>query len=153
MARNKLAQLLLEHDTLEHENESQSNISKFGLEQITNIHETIAQGLYKYDPNRYPLDAPYDPLVEIAKLGITSLDENIQFKCHSKLAEYKYPQVKGIEISAKADREIKVSIHLADYAKADTIEIEPEDIEADEPTESEERDYVQRVLGTGKKLD
>lgn len=150
MNKNRLAKLLLEEDRISSQNNQE--ISKFGLEQITNIHKTIEQGLLRYAPHLFSEMDPYDPLVEIAKLSLNSQDDNLKFKCHSKLAEYKYPQVKSIEINAKEDKEVRISIEIAGYAQGPTssTDTEPEDIEMVD--ETEQQSYVEKVLGSGKDI-
>ena len=164
MPKNRLLQILEDDDKVSAPNSGTSPvsaISKFGVEQILNIHNTIETGLNKWEPNLFPKDNPYDPLVAIAKLAFSTDDDNLKFKCHSKLAEYKYPQVRSLEINAKEDKEIHISIEIAGYARSHPdsetrsgsngpdIEIEPEDIEIEEV--DERQSYVESVLGQANK--
>ena len=160
MPKNRLLQILQEDEKLTADG-STGAVSKFGVEQILNIHNTIETGLNRWEPNLFPKDNPYDPLVAIAKLAFSTDDDNLKFKCHSKLAEYKYPQVRSLEINAKEDKEIHISIEIAGYARSHPdsetrsgsngpdIEIEPEEIEIEEVDERES--YVESVLGQANK--
>lgn len=149
MQKNRLAKLLTEEDRIDSTDGSLPAISKFTIDQITNVHQTIEAGLLHYAPHLFS-QHPYDPLVEIAKLAINTQDDNLKFKCHSKLAEYKYPQVRSIEINAKEDKDINITIEIAGYARQDApIEIEPEDIEIVEP--DPQQSYVDSVLSQANK--
>lgn len=142
MAKNRLAKLLLEDQVADaggtHE------VTKFGVEQITNVSEFVEKELKRWDTSI----ELYDPLVEIAKLARMSSDENMQFKCHSFLAQYKYPQIRSLEIQNKVDKEVKITVTLAGYARANEVIIPPEDIstegDIDEETPDDMTDYMLR---------
>lgn len=154
MSRNKLADLLLNNSTVSTQPETGESlpISKFGLDQIINVHETIQAGLSRYDPTAFG-QQPYDPLVEIAKLAYNTEDDNLKFNCHKLLASYKYPSIRSLEIRGKEDREIHVTIDIAGYAKGNAVEIEPEDIETEDlDPDTEKYDYLTNVLNKDKDL-
>ncbi len=149
MAKNRLAKLLLEDTVAERSNGK--SITKFGIDNITNVHEMLSQRLYEWDNNI----VDYDPLFEIAKLGVMTEDDNLKFKCHTELARFKYPQIRSLEIQNKEDREVTITVQLADYAQPRTIEVEAEEVEVegDLEAETEHSDYASYVLGKTKEED
>lgn len=145
MPRNALTKRLLEEDIIETDSMA---VSKFGVEQITNVYEALENGVAKYTGNH-----GYNPLLEIAKLGFRTDNEDLAFKCHAKLAEFLHPQVKSIEINAKEDKEVKITVQLAGYAQTSPTDyVEPEDIETEgEVLEEKPHDYTDMVLGAKNK--
>lgn len=125
MARNKLAKLLLEDTTIE--TESGAHANSFGIEQIMNVRGYLQNRLARHDVHL----ADYDPLFEIAKLAARTDDDSLIFKCHSKLADYMYPQIRSLEVQAKQDREVVVKIEIAGYARSTQVETEAEEIDVE----------------------
>ena len=126
---------------------SRGEITKFGAENITNIHQDILNGLNQWDSSIIY----YNPLIEIAKLAYTTDSDDLKFKCHQEIAKYLHPQVSALQIQSKDSKEIKITVEIADYAKKPDYIIEPEDIEvtgeidadevnADEALELDEED-------------
>lgn len=139
MAKNRLAKLLLEEHSVQTQNGA---VTSFGLDQIINVRGELNKRLFNFDESM----GDYDPLFEIAKLGRMTDDEDLAFKCHSKLADYMYPQVKSLEIQAKEDREVTVTVQIAGYAQQKPVEVEAEEIETEGDLDDEKPDYVQYVL-------
>jgi hypothetical protein len=145
MPRNKLAKLLLEDQSTE--SSSGQHVNTFGVDQIINIQEELNRRLHEWDQSV----GNYNPLFEIAKLALCTDSEDLRFKCHARLADHLYPQVKSLEIQSKQDREVKISIEIAGYAKAQKdVELSSEDIQEIETEgdidEEETLDHTEWVL-------
>jgi len=146
MPRNKLAKLLLGDEKAAPE----SSITKFGLENITNLSHFLKQRVNNLGVN------DYDPLYEIAKIAILTDKDDLRFRCHQELAKYVYPQIRSLEIQAKEDKEINIKVSLAGYASSkdireeeSTADDEVEDIETEGdlvPEEDKKFDYQDFVL-------
>jgi|SRR5215469_2395501 len=134
MPRSKLAKLLLEEQSqVETGTDNAYNITKFGVEQLTNLMSTLQDQLHTWDPNL----TNYNPLFEIAKIAFLSDSEAIKLKAHSEIAKYGYPQVRSLEVQAKQDKNITLKIELADYARSRTLDsAEIEEIEAEDVDEA-----------------
>jgi len=136
MARNKLAQLLIDSATAETEDVT---VSAFGVEQITGVRSYLLSRLRQYDGT---LD--YDPLFEIAKIGLRTDNEKLAVHCHNIVANHFYPTVKALDINTKVDKEVNIRIELADYARPVAVEVEAEELEVDE--ENEREDYETSIM-------
>ena len=143
MPRNKLAKLLLEDQSTE--SSSGQHVNTFGVDQIIDIQSILSQRLHEWDPTVND----YNPLFEIAKLALATDNEDLRFKCHSRLADHLYPTVKALEIQSKQDKDIRITVEIAGYAKAaviDAVAEEIEDIEIEGDIDEEETDNAERVI-------
>ena len=132
-ANRKLEQLLNEVNT----SEQHANLLS------SDLHSLILTGLQKWDP----CIEEYDPLIEIAKIGMSAESESDKLRAHTTIASYMYPQIGRVEVHNKEDKNINIKIEIADYAKESILEIEPEDIEIEGEIEAEKpRDYTDFVL-------
>jgi len=111
------------------------NSSEQHAESITEkLRAEIIAGLRKWDPTL----EDYNPLVEIAKLGLNdNNDTSTQLRAHTEIAHHMYPQIGRVEIHNQEDKKIDITIQIADFAKGDTVEIEPEDIEVEGDLQAE----------------
>lgn len=128
MARSKLARMLLENQSVQPESSNISGLTKLGIEHITNVSAFLKEKLRNWDKG---ID-DYDSLFEIAKIAYLTDKEDIQLRCHMELARYQYPQIRSLEIQSKEDKEVRISVHLADYAQSNettATPVEAEDIE------------------------
>lgn len=153
MPRNKLTRLLLEDNTAD-SNGASTGLTKIGIEQISDLSGYLKTQIALYDPRINN----YDPLLEIAKIASLTDKEDLQFRCHQEIAKYMYPQIRSLEIQAKEDKEIKISVHLAGYARnAKQANEDVEDIETEDIDESSEHeagvDYTDYVLKKSNKND
>jgi hypothetical protein len=149
MAKNKLAKLLLEDQSVDSPTGESTGISKFSVEKITDLHSDLLTKLHSWDGRK-----DYNPLYEIAKLADTTDNDDLRFKCHSRLADYLYPQLRSLEINAKQDKEININVNIAGYAQGKPLEIEVEDIEIEDPDPEEKPyNYVDSVLKKTKDED
>lgn len=143
MARNKLAKLLLEDQSST--TSTGQHVNTFSIDTIIDIQSQLSQRLHNWDPT--VLD--YNPLFEIAKLALVTDNEDLRFKCHSRLADHLYPQVKSLEIQSKQDRDIRISVEIAGYAQSHRslesdldssviTDIQPEDVDEEAITDHTE---------------
>lgn len=144
MPRNKLAKLLLEDQSLV--SSSGQHVNTYNVEQIVDIQAELSRRLHEWDP----LVNDYNPLFEIAKLALATDNEDLRFKCHSRLADHLYPQVKSLEIQSKQDRDIKITVEIAGYAKGagpSVVEVEAEELEVEGDIDEEQiTDHTSWVL-------
>lgn len=148
MPRNKLAKLLLEDQSSV--SSSGQHVNTFSIDQIINVQNQLSERLHDWDATVND----YNPLFEIAKLALATDNEDLKFKCHSRLADHFYPQVKSLEIQSKQDKEIRISVEIAGYAKSKTVEIEAEDIEVEGDIDEEEpKDLTEWILEQTAKKD
>jgi len=127
MPRNKLAKLLLENDQAI-QTDNGSSLSQFGLESITNIAKFLKDRISRWNPDI----SDYDPLFEIAKIAYLTTDERLAFNCHQTLASYQYPQIRSLEVQAKEDKEIRIKVELAGYARTGDFDHGSSDNDGDE---------------------
>jgi len=149
MPRNKLAKLLLENQSTEVSNGQ--HVNTFGIEQIIDVQKMLSDRLHEWDETV----TNYDPLFEIAKLALCTDNEDLKFKCHARLAEHLYPTVKSLEIQAKQDKEIRITVEIAGYAKQDQEIIDITDIESEGDLDEDRPSYTEYVLeqaGKGKDI-
>ena len=153
MPRNKLAKLLLEDQSTEVKNGQ--HVNTFGVEQIIDIQHMLSSRLSEWDESVIN----YDPLFEIAKLALCTDNEDLRFKCHSRLADHLYPTVKSLEIQSKQDKDIRITVEIAGYARSKIGSEDVEDIEVEsiqsEGDADEERitDHTKWVLEQNIKKD
>lgn len=90
--------------------------------------DKIREQLAKEEGNEELLQ--YDPLVEIAKIGINPLvTDELKLRCHDTIAGYIYPKVKSLEVSSKQDNSINININVKSYSKEKKGEISPDNID------------------------
>ena len=149
MARNKLAKLLLEDQSTT--SSTGQHVNTFSIDTIIDIQSQLSERLHSWDPTV----SDYNPLFEIAKLALVTDNEDLRFKCHSRLADHLYPQVKSLEIQSKQDKEIRISVEIAGYARAsqpESLDIEDVEIEGD-IDEEDPHDHTEWVLKQNIKRD
>lgn len=152
MPRNKLAKLLLEDQTTE--STSGQHVNTFGVDQIIDIQQELSSRLHEWDGTVNN----YNPLFEIAKLALCTDNEDLRFKCHARLADHLYPQVKSLEIQSKQDRDIKITVSIAGYAQQhrmdDVIDVVPEEVDVEGDIDEEDiKDHTEWVLKENVKKD
>jgi len=157
MPRNKLAKLLLEEQNeVANPESNQFNITKFGVEQITNLMSNLQDQIRTWSPEI----TSYNPLFEIAKIAFMSDNEAIKLKAHSEIAKYGFPQVRSLEVQSKQDNNITFKIELADYARSHTLdpadieELQVEDIDEDsrDAMESYNEMVMKQAVKPGREL-
>jgi hypothetical protein len=150
MPRNKLAKLLLEDQSTE--SSTGQHVNTFGVDQIISIQSMLSHRLTEWDSSVQN----YDPLFEIAKLALVTDNEDLRFKCHSRLADHLYPTVKALEIQSKQDKDIRITVEIAGYAQSKSIDIKDEDITDILPDDEDEEgvnDHTKWVLEQNIKRD
>lgn len=147
MPRNKLAKLLLEDQSSV--SSTGQHVNTFSIDQIINVQNQLSERLHSWDESVND----YNPLFEIAKLALATDNEDLKFKCHSRLADHFYPQVKSLEIQSKQDKEIRITVEIAGYAKSvkDAIDIEDIEVEGD-LDEDEPHDLTEYILEQTSKV-
>lgn len=147
MPRNKLAKLLLEDQSSV--SSTGQHVNTFSIDAIINVQHELSERLHTWDETVNN----YNPLFEIAKLALATDNEDLKFKCHSRLADHFYPQVKSLEIQSKQDKEIRITVEIAGYASAKHTEIEIEDVEVEgDIDEDEPHDLTEYILEQTSKV-
>ena len=103
MPRNKLAKLLLEDQSTE--SSTGQHVNTYNIDQIISIQAELSQRLHTWDPTVND----YNPLFEIAKLALTTDNEDLRFKCHSRLAD----QIGGAHTAAAALADLPGAMRLS----------------------------------------
>lgn len=149
MPRNKLAKLLLEDQTSL--SSTGQHVNTFSIDAIIDIQQELSARLHDWDDTVNN----YNPLFEIAKLALATDNEDLKFKCHSRLADHLYPQVKSLEIQSKQDKEIRITVEIAGYANTGRpVEISPDDIAVEGDIDEEEpHDVTSWILEQSVKND
>lgn len=149
MPRNKLAKLLLEDQTSL--SSTGQHVNTFSIDAIIDIQQELSARLHDWDDTVNN----YNPLFEIAKLALATDNEDLKFKCHSRLADHFYPQVKSLEIQSKQDKEIRITVEIAGYANTGhPINVTPEDIAVEGDIDEEEpHDVTSWILEQSVKND